>query len=582
MASKQVGDLVVRLQAQTERFNAELEKARATNRRFERQAQASHRAVAGMGSALRGLLPALGTAALVNYTRRVIQMGDAMSKQARILGLTVEEFSALQFASKQAGVEQEALFKAVKTFGDLAGEAALKGTGELVQALGVLGVSLRDNVTGQVKPTSQLLAEFARELNRVEDPMLKISLAADAFGARGVAIINLLPELAGGFDSVKRSAAAAGVLIDDATGAALERAQNRIDVFTTKVSNLAILFGGQLIQIIDPDTEEQIRRVVKELGQLQETYQAAVERGTDPEGLQRIADAYTFAQGRYNDLLRAKEKNEELDKRSVTSAETLLERYLELEKIGERTAAKRSAAGAGSGVLRNFELGPIGGGRSVPSRRGKSALDYGIDLGPVEGQFRSFRTELTDTQQVIVDSTRSTMGAFTSEIGSALTDAEFRFDRFAASVAQSIASIVTQQITTALIVKPLFSALGITASAAGNVFSGGRVQQFALGGVLDGPTVFPLANGIGLAGEAGPEGILPLARNSRGELGVKSSGGGSGVFAPSITINMNAGGSNDSRTPTLIAGEVKRALETFWRGQFMRESRTGGVLNPLA
>ncbi len=52
-------------------------------------------------------------------------------------------------------------------------------------------------------------------------------------------------------------------------------------------------------------------------------------------------------------------------------------------------------------------------------------------------------------------------------------------------------------------------------SARGNVFAGGRsITAFARGGALTNrilrrPTLFPLADGIGLAGEAGPEAILP-------------------------------------------------------------------------
>lgn len=46
------------------------------------------------------------------------------------------------------------------------------------------------------------------------------------------------------------------------------------------------------------------------------------------------------------------------------------------------------------------------------------------------------------------------------------------------------------------------------------------VRPYAKGGVVDRPTHLPLA------GEAGPEGILPLRRNSRGELGVSSSNDG--------------------------------------------------------
>lgn len=80
--------------------------------------------------------------------------------------------------------------------------------------------------------------------------------------------------------------------------------------------------------------------------------------------------------------------------------------------------------------------------------------------------------------------------------------------------------------------------LGTTASlgggllgsfAQGGAFSRGRVIPFASGGLVDSPTFFPLAGGnTGLAGEAGPEGILPLRRTRSGALGVQTTGGGRG------------------------------------------------------
>jgi hypothetical protein len=63
----------------------------------------------------------------------------------------------------------------------------------------------------------------------------------------------------------------------------------------------------------------------------------------------------------------------------------------------------------------------------------------------------------------------------------------------------------------------------ILPSQMGNAFSGGQVIPFADGGVISGPTLFPL----GLAGEAGPEAILPLQRGSDGRLGVSAANGNS-------------------------------------------------------
>jgi phage-related minor tail protein len=79
-------------------------------------------------------------------------------------------------------------------------------------------------------------------------------------------------------------------------------------------------------------------------------------------------------------------------------------------------------------------------------------------------------------------------------------------------------------------VASLFRAFGL---AEGGVVNGKRIVPFAGGGVVGSPTLFPLARGLGLVGEAGPEAVLPLARGSDGKLGVRT-----GAGAP-IVVNFN-------------------------------------------
>jgi phage-related minor tail protein len=80
----------------------------------------------------------------------------------------------------------------------------------------------------------------------------------------------------------------------------------------------------------------------------------------------------------------------------------------------------------------------------------------------------------------------------------------------------------------------LFS--GLTGFATGGVVGGPMPRAFAEGGVVASPVTFPLGNGrTGLAGEAGPEAILPLARGADGRLGVRAAEGGGGA----VTVHMN-------------------------------------------
>ncbi|WP_454629525.1 phage tail length tape measure family protein [Bradyrhizobium cenepequi] len=90
-------------------------------------------------------------------------------------------------------------------------------------------------------------------------------------------------------------------------------------------------------------------------------------------------------------------------------------------------------------------------------------------------------------------------------------------------------------------------------SARGNVFGGGNIIPFRLGGVVTRPTLFPMANGgTGLMSEAGEEAVMPLRRGRDGRLGVSAHGGaaandnvGGGVVVN--IFNAPAGSSADAR-----------------------------------
>ena len=65
---------------------------------------------------------------------------------------------------------------------------------------------------------------------------------------------------------------------------------------------------------------------------------------------------------------------------------------------------------------------------------------------------------------------------------------------------------------------------GFAANAKGGVYSGAGISAYS-NAIVSRPTVFPFAKGTGLMGEAGPEAIMPLIRDSSGRLGVRSLSG---------------------------------------------------------
>ncbi|MFN4159386.1 MAG: phage tail tape measure protein [Gemmobacter sp.] len=81
----------------------------------------------------------------------------------------------------------------------------------------------------------------------------------------------------------------------------------------------------------------------------------------------------------------------------------------------------------------------------------------------------------------------------------------------------------------------------LVGNATGNAFDAGRVVAFARGGVVTGPTTFPMRHATGLMGEAGPEAIMPLTRIG-GRLGVAATGGGG---AQTVIIDQRGRGAPD-------------------------------------
>jgi phage-related minor tail protein len=139
------------------------------------------------------------------------------------------------------------------------------------------------------------------------------------------------------------------------------------------------------------------------------------------------------------------------------------------------------------------------------------------------------------------------------------------FDETLKNVALRLSSL-----TLDMALKPVASSLvGNLQGLFGNLADGlslkaatGAVKPFASGGVIGTPTYFPMsAGGVGLAGEAGPEAIMPLQRGADGRLGVAASGG----MTTQVTVHIATPDADSfRRSEAYLTGQIARAVA---RGQ---------------
>ena len=187
--------------------------------------------------------------------------------------------------------------------------------------------------------------------------------------------------------------------------------------------------------------------------------------------------------------------------------------------------------------------------------------------------------------------TTNAIGGLEDSLTSLATTGAGNFKAFAASVLKDVTRMIIRQ----LVLKSIMQIIGgiggggggaavggtrelnlagiASYSAKGNVFASNGIQPFAMGGIVNRPTLFPFAKGVGLMGEAGPEAIMPLRRGADGKLGVASSGGGS----TTINISVDAKGSSvqgDNGQSGALARAIAGAVQT----ELIKQKRPGGIL----
>ena len=138
---------------------------------------------------------------------------------------------------------------------------------------------------------------------------------------------------------------------------------------------------------------------------------------------------------------------------------------------------------------------------------------------------------------------------------------KLEFGKFVQSVLADILKIAVRASITAPIMKMM--GLPVTLTANGNAFAANGIVPYRKGGVVDKPTMFQYGGSkLGIAGEAGPEAIMPLKRGKSGKLGVEMHGD-RGV-GRATTVNYTG--------PTL----------NFNGDQYVPKSAVSGIINSAA
>tara|TARA_Y100000015_G_scaffold6402_1_gene5867 strand:- start:379 stop:2589 length:2211 start_codon:yes stop_codon:yes gene_type:complete len=173
-----------------------------------------------------------------------------------------------------------------------------------------------------------------------------------------------------------------------------------------------------------------------------------------------------------------------------------------------------------------------------------------------------FNVELTESEKLL--------GSIKESIATGLSNAIIGLIDGTKSLAESLRGILKQVGAIAI----QFGVKSLLGFADGGVFQQGKLMAYADGGIIGKPTLFPMANGMGLAGEAGPEAIMPLRRSPSGRLGVEATGTGFG----SVVVNVDATGSSVQGSQPNSA-QLGKAIGAAVQAELIKQKRPGGLLS---
>jgi len=220
---------------------------------------------------------------------------------------------------------------------------------------------------------------------------------------------------------------------------------------------------------------------------------------------------------------------------------------------------------------------------------GTAAVNQAGVLGGAKQGVASYLESIGTLADSIEGITTNAFKGLEDAIVSLTTTGTFNFRQFALSVIEELTRMVTRMLVIAPLLQFIQSLIpggpfatagklatkipGFSLNDMGNVFAENGIQKFARGGIVNKPTLFPFAKGVGLMGEAGPEAILPLRRGSDGRLGVSAAGGGS------VTVNVQvdaSGSSVQGNQPD--ANALGRVVGAAVQAELIKQKRPGGLL----
>tara|TARA_R100000655_G_scaffold7848_5_gene20898 strand:- start:5531 stop:7273 length:1743 start_codon:yes stop_codon:yes gene_type:complete len=522
--------------------------------------------------------------AFVGLVKGAIDSADSFGKMADQTGIAANTLQAYVNAGKLAGVSQETIDKGLKRLAQSMREAD-QGVATYKDSFDSLGISVR-GTDGTFKTSEQVLGEVADRFATMENGATKAAISMEIFGRSGANLINLLnggaasleefnyavsDEFAQNAEFFNDQIAVLAIQFDgfrkQLTDALLPSLNTIVGVFSELFSAendfsgffKAIEIGIRGISIGIFATVKLVDEVIRVLGTAAKRVQGFFDSIKIPPFVQKLLGGAGNIAKDLGNRFKTQQKSNLTALLGEDFTKGFSDRFTEsFNKIQELFSGTTNAPAS---YFQDIKDSADGAGNAIDKSFGQTMRD----------KLKTFGDGIKSLKESMADVVIKGIKGMEDALVKFVETGKLNFKDLTRSIISDMARMAIQQSIT----KPLTNFIGgLFGNADGNAFVDGKVQKYAYGGVVNKPTLFPMANGMGLMGEAGAEAILPLSRGSNGKLGVQASGNTGTVINVSVDASSTdvSGNANEGN-------QLGQAIANAVQNELLIQQRPGGLLS---
>jgi hypothetical protein len=253
-----VGSLLIKIGADTAMIKRDMEVIGNVFNKFEKNTKG---ALLNVRNAMMGLVSIVAVKKVASEIKSVIDTVDKMRDSARILGVTTESLSKLQYAASLSGVSVDDLQSGLQKMTKSIGQAA-HGTGKAKDALSQLHLKTKDLIN--LSPDEQFL-QIADALSKVKNSSEQGRLSVEIFSKAGQGLLSLIQEGRGTIEGFGEELQSVGGVVGTDFANSCDEANDAIQRFDKSVFGLKMTLIRDLVPAIS-DAAQWMTELINQSG----------------------------------------------------------------------------------------------------------------------------------------------------------------------------------------------------------------------------------------------------------------------------------------------------------------------------